>query len=310
MKARSNDIWANGYSGIKRTAHDIWKHGLKQASDLVRAEYGTPIYDRDWGVLLILDACRPDAIRAVAQEYDFISSVDTELSVGSNSPEWMAKNFTDEYAPEMTETIHITGNPFSADKLDPNDFSALDEVWRYEWDDSRLQTVRAESITDRIIDTARNQSPEYLIGHYMQPHASFVPHPDLTEYTDDYERSIWRATMRGRVETEQVWEAYLDNLRYVLDEVETVLNNIDEEKVVLSADHGECMGEWGLYGHGGPAISTLREVPWVETKASDSGEYTPEITNDEVDLSVDDRLESLGYIEQSRGEKSDGSGVS
>jgi hypothetical protein len=38
-----------------------------------------------------------------------------------------------------------------------------------------------------------------------------------------------------------VWEAYLDNLRYVLDNIEELLQNVDG-KVVISADHGELFG--------------------------------------------------------------------
>lgn len=47
----------------------------------------------------------------------------------------------------------------------------------------------------------------------------------------------------------RVLKAYLDDLRYVLDDVEILLENIAAEHVVLSADHGEAFGECGVYGH-------------------------------------------------------------
>jgi len=39
---------------------------------------GTPIYEREWDVLVVLDACRLDLMEGVADEYEFIERVDSE----------------------------------------------------------------------------------------------------------------------------------------------------------------------------------------------------------------------------------------
>ncbi|PSP48877.1 hypothetical protein BRC67_12005, partial [Halobacteriales archaeon QH_3_68_24] len=44
-------------------------------------------------------------------------------------------------------------------------------------------------------------------------------------------------------------EAYLDNLRIVLDEVAVLLENIDADTVAITTDHGEAFGERNFYRH-------------------------------------------------------------
>jgi hypothetical protein len=51
--------------------------------------------------------------------------------------------------------------------------------------------------------------------------------------------------MIGDGDEEEIWESYIENLRYVLDHVEVLLENVDAEEVAISADHGNAKGEWG-----------------------------------------------------------------
>jgi len=116
---------------------------------------------------------------------------------------------------------------------------------------------------------------------------------------------------RGDLPRDRVWRAFRANYRYVLDDVALLLDSVDADRIVLTADHGNAFGEWGLWGHPDRIpIRVLREVPWIVTSASDSGEYepdlaltTPERTDDAgadeadpTDEQVADRLAALGYI--------------
>lgn len=62
---------------------------------------------------------------------------------------------------------------------------------------------------------------------------------------------------------------YEDNLLRVLTEVQRLLNEIDG-KIIVTSDHGECLGEKGFWGHGWtgktkiPKLSALVTVPWVK----------------------------------------------
>lgn len=63
---------------------------------------------------------------------------------------------------------------------------------------------------------------------------------------------------------EKLREAYLKNLEEALKSVSELIPNL-EGNIVLTADHGESLGENGSYGHGlNLSAPELREVPWFE----------------------------------------------
>lgn len=270
-------------------------------------EYGTPIYSQEWDVLVILDACRYDQFRAIAPEFAFADKLQATYSVGSASEEWLAKNFGPERADEMAETVYVTGNPFSRDFF-TDEFLELDEVWRYAWD-RELGTIRAEPITDRAIAHYRAHEPDRMIVHYMQPHRPFVTAPSLdgglnglaqTQTESDAAGAIWDRLRDDELSRKDVNDAFIDNLRYALNDVSRLLSNIDADRVVLTADHGNLLGDHGLYDH--PIAvphPLLRRVPWCPTSARNTADETPrskaELTTDSA-AGVEERLESLGYL--------------
>ncbi|MFB6151549.1 MAG: hypothetical protein ABEJ40_07070 [Haloarculaceae archaeon] len=296
-------------TATKRVTYDAHAETVRLLFERFEGDVGVPVYERDWDVLVILDACRADLMdevaREYADEYPFLAPYRRHTSLGSNSGEWMDRNFTDEYADEMAGTAMVTGNPHSETYLDEDDFMLLDEVWRYAWEDED-ELFRPEYLTDRAISVGRNYDPERLIVHYMQPHHPFIPHFDGFE-TDLHGKWLnqWRDVRVGHVSKEEKWRQYRDNLLYVLDYVELLLDSVTADSVVISSDHGEAVGEWGIYGHYGIPLRVLREVPWIETSARDTGEYDPEFVPESVPESTDrsgsrrdveDQLEKLGYV--------------
>ncbi len=293
-------IRRDGVAGATESAYEFYVGALRRVGRIY--DPGEPIYDREWDVLLVLDACRYDLLEEVADEYDFLGTRDRFTSAGSSSREWMEHNFGEEFAGEMARTAHVTGNPFSDRCLDPEQFARLDEVWRYAWDDD-LGTIRPRPLTDRAVDAWRNLAPDRLIVHYMQPHYPFLTRPDLHDGMvvagfGDAEETFWERVRRGDVSTDVAWEAYRENLRYVLEEVEFLLSTIDADRVVVTADHGNAIGRWGIYGHPSSVpMADLRRVPWVETTASRENDYEPEVTPDpQADDRIESRLEDLGYL--------------
>lgn len=294
------NIRSDGVVGLRRSADDL-KHGVARRIDPYIS--GTQIFAREWDILIVLDACRPDVLAEVAEEYDFLpSEVETVWSTSSNSWLWMERNFTSEWSMEMAETTHITGNPYSNNHLDSANFESLDEVWRYAWDETR-GTIPPRPITDRAITTAREAGPRRLLIHYMQPHFPSIPDPigssiDLDTFGDNWD-SVWEDLESGRISADEVWQSYRANLKHVLDDVDLLLRNVDAEQVVITADHGNAFGELGFYGH--PPFNptpSLRRVPWIEATATDYGEYEPTQEYDSADIEkrdVEARLKDLGY---------------
>jgi len=102
----------------------------------------------------------------------------------------------------------------------------------------------------------------------------------------------------GKIPRKRVWDAYIDNLRLVLDDVEIVLENLDAERVTITADHGEAFGEWGQYSHlSASPLPVVKKVPWVETSASDTNTHTPAAETTETTTDIEDHLADLGYLD-------------
>jgi hypothetical protein len=277
-----------------------------------RLDYGTSVYEHDWDVLVVLDACRPDALREAAADTDLFDApeVDTVRSVGSCSSEWLENTFTtDSDRAVVGRTAMVTGNTWTDRYLDADRFALLDEVWKYAWDEE-LDTVPADAVTDRAIRVARDHDPDRLVVHYMQPHHPFVPEPLAADSgmartgAHSSEASPWVLLRRDEVSVERVRSAYEANLRYAIESVETLVANLDG-RVAVTADHGNLFGEWGLYGHPmHTPVPSLLAVPWVEMTAADGRTVDPELAPPEslpvsrvYDAESDEsRLEALGYL--------------
>jgi len=297
---------------------------------------GTNVFDREWDLLVVLDACRVDALHSVAPEYPWLTPISATTSVGSTSKEWMINTFKSDYREPIGRTACVTANSwvdvvlegdpnflqyaFTKDSWLPNqswleplvrrdlvtkdDFAAFDSVgWLA--DENPYRVASAEQVTDRAIRAGREFEADRLLVHYMQPHEPYIAEASRTgeEPTDEEARPF--EPLRSGANKKGIRRAYLDNLRYVLDSVEVLLRNVDADRVVVTADHGELFGEWGLYGHiGGIPHPDLKRVPWAETTAFDSGEYVPELDESEPRAESDEkddgavvgRLQDLGYL--------------
>lgn len=292
-------------NGIRMSGFDLWEGILRNVGNHV--QYGENIYEQEWDALLVLDACRVDILEELSSEYDFLNDTQSIYSVGSSSPEWMEKTFTEEYSTEIAETSYVCGNGHSF-LIDDKNFKILDEVWKYAWPDGG--TIEPESIVDRAVDIGRSSEQERLLVHFMQPHRPFrvEVHPDEAEIpansnlhdADDGVRNLYDRLRDKELTKTEVREAYVDTTRWVLDHVEVLLNNLDAEKVVITADHSELFGEWGIYNHPkGLPVPPLKRVPWVETSATDQGTLSPSLESEDVEHEekvVREQLKDLGYL--------------
>lgn len=270
---------------------------------------GMRIYEDDWDLLVVVDACRHDLLCEVAPDYGFLDGVGSVRSRESMTRHWMRENFVEDYRAEMATTAYVSGNPISGQELDDDAFAVLDEPWRYAWDLDELHTLPARPVTDRSVRLGRSDREfDRLLVHYLQPHCPFLSRPDFTRgkrpdnFTDQPWDDVWMRLEKGELPFAPVWEAYRANLEYVLDEVELLLANVDADRAVLTSDHGNAAGEWNLYGH--PPhheVACLRDVPWVAVDASDEGTHEPDTwaatEAADPDLSIEDRLAALGYTE-------------
>lgn len=304
LKESAATVRTDGLEGINDVLYDCYRVALSRLSALDDGDFR--VYDRDWDVLVVLDACRADLLASVAPEYEFLPPVQSVRSAAGNSEEWLRKTFAPEYADQMARTAYVTSNPFSESNLDAEDFAALDEVWRHAWDHD-LGTLRPDPLTETAIYRWRSGRFDRMIVHYMQPHFPSIPRPEYRSGIDldgvgTSWSSVWDQLRKGEIDREDVWDAYRENLEYVLESVEKLVRNIDADRVAITADHANSFGSWGLYGHPAAHIDAVRRVPWCEFEARNVWNTqidTPTwvSTGDaEVDEDVSEKLRSLGYL--------------
>jgi hypothetical protein len=165
--------------GGRAAASEFYTGAMLRLFDRIPRGWRDHVFERDWDVLVVLDACRYDAFCEVAPQYDWLPDEPGSIrSMGSMSEEWMQASFTSEWADEMAQTGHVTWNAYSNFNLDEADWAFLDEVWKDVWDDDR-GLLPPDPITDRAIARWRDDAPDRLLVHYMRPHAPYRDHPLL-----------------------------------------------------------------------------------------------------------------------------------
>lgn len=270
----------------------------------------------NWEVLVILDGARVDVTQSVITEYN----VGSTWSPASTSIDWIQRHFDDTNQKYWGSAGYVTANPFAAHNtenaesadLDKKDLGFFNPVYSRAWREvNGINTTPPEDVTDAAISAWREQDIDRLIIHYMQPHQPFRSRPDwasvFTDISDlDTEMNqgrsdIWLRLRDGEIERNELWNAYKDNLVWVWEDVtERLLTNLDAS-VIITADHGNGMGEWGMWGHQKRQLApTIRKVPVVgPIKAEDCKTVNPtsvESSVKEIDTDVSTQLDALGYM--------------
>jgi len=273
---------------------------------------GIDIMTEDWDNLILFDACRYDEF---ARENPFAGKLKRTVSQGRDSAEFLSQNV---FGRELHDTVYVTANPH-VHNIDSDVFHAvIDEPIRDNFDDD-IGTVLPEHVTDAAIRAHRKFPNKRLLVHYMQPH--MPPIGEMIEQLDKLQSGFdmrgtqgdrdrfYNLVERGVVSPEEAKTAYRQNLRKVFQEIPS-LSEI-EGKTVISADHGELLGEspclfmgpsWshGLTRSYFPKTEALCLVPWFEldrqTPRRTITKEKPVETNRIDEAHAKEQLEALGYL--------------
>lgn len=87
--------------------------GLRRRSNWL-SKRGVNVFDREWDVLIVLNACWVDLLDSVADEYSCLDGGRWVYSVGGTSPEWIKRTFGPASLSTLELTAYVTGNPNSS----------------------------------------------------------------------------------------------------------------------------------------------------------------------------------------------------
>lgn len=266
---------------------------------------GADVMAQDWDNLIVLDACREDLFREVADISEF-DEYKTLKSRGSCTPEWTRNNFANR---SFGDTIYVSANPWVS-KIASDSWHDLYEVWETDFDDE-IGTVPPERVT-RTAKDAFDESKR-LIVHYIQPHWPFIgqindqePKETPNKSSDVFQGikgSPWKALANKKTTREDVWDGYKENLKCVLTDARQLAEDLPGKSVITS-DHGNLLGSRpsfspiSVYGHPcGLREPDLITMPWAvvqDDRRNTTQGSTSSHEND--DTTVNNRLSDLGYL--------------
>ncbi|MFC7132393.1 MULTISPECIES: hypothetical protein [Salinibaculum] len=257
---------------------------------------GVDIFDEDWDNLILLDACRYDAF---AETVDLEGRLESRISRGATSPEFMRGNFTNAI---HHDTVYVTGNGWYFKLRD--DINAELHAERNVQHDG----IDPTPITDAALEATAKYPNKRLIIHYMHPHYPYLGKTATEDrggfnlQTDGLLGDIQRREVS--IPDEVIRQAYLETLEAVLDEVARLLDTF-QGKTIISADHGELLGERCFplpikdYSHHGKLyVEELVKIPWFVHETGERKDIVAESPEAKVETdeeAVDERLRKLGY---------------
>jgi len=213
--------------------------------------------------LIILDAARYDYFES--EYHDFLDGKLLRIySPASNTPDWLKSIFYDFYdvyyfstGPFVNRSIKVFG--YEARKH----FKRIIEVWKF-GTSKKLNTVHPRTLNNVVLLMLSAHRINRLIVHYAQPHYPYIGgikkiDPRLPP------TAIISAFLRHPMIIEDIRDAYRENLRLGLKYAAELSTQFNGE-VIITADHGELLGEYGILFHPPIPVPELREVPWLEVK--------------------------------------------
>lgn len=214
------------------------------------------IEEKEWKILIILDACRYDFFSRIylVDVWDFGWDDD----VGGVPPAKVTKNLRHSLAKNPR-------NKFIAHFNQPHiPYLSLELTQEMNTESEALKRAR------KGIAKKKNfvSSIRHFIGQLTRKVIGISRTEGIRKRLNLREPGIMEAVVE-KYGAERLKNAYMNNLELALKEIKNTFNRLPEkivENVIITADHGDMLGEKGIYGHGHNEYPSLREVPWLEVE--------------------------------------------
>lgn len=257
-------------------------------SDLIHGD------DLEWDWLLLLDGARADVVGDeldgfLAYAEDEGHDLTTSFISADNGGIGFTKTWFEQMFPATYQLACFNPQPihtFQAGEETYDErqhFALFPGMSEYDWDVD-LGTAPPEAVVDVVkwyrenpVDDrlrALGYADEASVGsgladrgliRFLQPHPPLRQLVELTGGRANRIRKTADALRSGALTEDELADAYRDNLHWVLSDGVLPLLDVLEGTIVLTADHGECLGDCGQVFHSGlhDKHDHLRTVPWV-----------------------------------------------
>lgn len=250
---------------------------------------------KDWEVAVILDACRYDYFQKHYKKYLPKGKL-TKAKGAERTIHWLTENF-----PKAKYNLtYISGHPAINSQAVVWGIDWKKKVAKVvdAWAHGELQngTIDPKMVTDMAL---QNITSRRMIVHYMQPHTPYKCETEnLSQLVAKKQSSLRKRIVKRILKLPQpivraihflrntaglksstqkhytskytdadLHEMYAENVRWTFTEVRRLIQNMPGKKIVVTADHGELLGEDGLYFHPpGCNHPILRTVPYYEIR--------------------------------------------
>ena len=246
----------------------------------------------NWDTLIILDACRYDTFEKIVHEF-----LDGEIlrvkSPASMTICWLRRTWHRVYK----DTIYVSAHPMVNSSVPIDGFYArkkflkVIDVWRYHFDDfySTTPPWAMNSVLPRLLALCKiykyktGKRPR-LVLHYVQPHFPYIGSIKAIRIAKEAKELMHQLGLKhfeycyavlirfieefnGDIEAlaRFLRDSYERTLRLTLKHLSLILETLDG-RIVITSDHGELLGEHGLFFHPGLLLPELRFVPWFKVR--------------------------------------------
>jgi len=234
---------------------------------------GFNFLNMEWDYAIVLDACRYDTFKEVN---DIVGVLHKKQSIASQTSEWVKKAIKRDYNDIIIITANVYLSNYKLRELTgkANRFYKNIPAWDIGWDDE-LETTPPWAMTEISQKMIKKFPNKRFIFWFLQPHHPFIGYstPFLSDCREGVlenkkrTKTVWDAIMAGEIEISEGKNAYKKNLEIALKYVKKLIEYLDG-KIVITADHGNCFGEMGLFEHPPRVhIPPLIGVPYLECEA-------------------------------------------
>jgi hypothetical protein len=240
-------------------------------------------------ILMMQDNKFSNYLKKTFKHFDYIF-VNSEVS---DTMEWLEYHWNDYH----DDIFYISGNPhvnshgighYDARKH----FRKILDAWDTGFSKStqRIEPMEILKMSNDIIDSY-TEFNKFII-HFMQPHSPYIfdkKKLTINDLIDKMPKGSYRIYNFFRMnkiinrinmkyfkgaallenqyskvyDNKEIINAYNNNLKTLIDPLYNLLTKYKYRNIIITADHGELLGEYGRYGHGGKLVPELTNVPFL-----------------------------------------------